>query len=51
MKHTQEPDYLSEKSTGMKIPHLNIDQIKENMTWQDALKLLKDLGEIDDKED
>ena len=50
MKHTKEPDHLSEKSTGMKIPHLNIDQIKENMTWEDALKLLQDLGEINDKE-
>lgn len=51
MKHTKEPDRLSEKSTGMKLPHLTIDQVEKSMTWQDALKLLKDLGEINDKED
>lgn len=51
MKHTQESDHLSEKSTGMKLPHLTVDQVEKSMTWEDALKLLKDLGEIDNKED
>lgn len=48
MKHTKEPDRLSEKSTGMKLPHLTVDQVEKSMTWEDALKLLQDLGEIDD---
>lgn len=47
MKHTKKPDHLSEKSTGMKIPHLTVDQVEKSMTWEDALKLLQDLGVID----
>lgn len=47
MKHIQESDHLSEKSTGMKISHLTVDQVEKSMTWEDALKLLQDLGEID----
>lgn len=34
----------------MKIPHYSVKNVEETMTTEDAINLLKNLGEIDDNE-
>lgn len=41
---------LSRSEKGMNIPRYSVNSIKEKMTIEDAVNLLKDLGEIDDNE-
>ena len=41
---------LSRSVKGMKIPHYSVKNVEETMTTEDAINLLKNLGEIDDNE-